>query len=405
MTQKGTRLMKVEWLIIGGGIHGVHIAAKLLSEDLVEPQQLRIVDPHQELLASWQTRTSRTGMLYLRSPSVHHIGLDPWSLLRFAGKKKKQRAKFFTSPYDRPSLDLFNNHCRNIIEEFSLTDLHIKSRVNDCLVDLNTIKVRLTNEQEVIAQNIVLAIGASEQPQWLDWAPKDHPKVQHIFDPRFDSWPSETETVAVIGGGISACQVALRLAKEKHQVHLLTRHELREHQFDSEPGWLGPKYMTAFKRERDLKQRRSKISQARHKGSVPSDVKIALRRAFKNGSVQWYQDQVKAIDYENLKYELKTDLGSKIKVDRILLATGFTTTRPGGEMIDRLVESAALPCASCGYPVVDDSLRWQKNIYVSGPLAELEIGPVSRNIAGARRSAERIVKGLKHQEEKIKQIS
>ena len=397
--------MRVDWLIIGGGIHGVHIAAKLLSEDLVDPEKLRIIDPSQELLASWQTRTSRTGMRHLRSPSVHHIGLDPWSLLKFAGKKKKQRAQFFTSPYDRPSLDLFNNHCRNIIEQFSLTDLHIKSRVSDCLVDLNTITVQLANGQEVIAQNIVLAIGASEQPQWLDWAPKDHPKVQHIFDPQFDNWPSETETVAVIGGGISACQVALRLVKEKHQVHLLARHELREHQFDSEPGWLGPKYMTAFVRERDLKQRRSIISQARHKGSVPSDVKIALRRAVKSGSIHWHQDQVKNAQYENSKYELKTDLGSKIKVDRIILATGFSAKRPGGEMIDRLVESASLPCAGCGYPVVDNALRWHKNIYVSGPLAELEIGPVSRNIAGARRSADRITKALRYQKKMTKQVS
>ena len=65
--------------------------------------------------------------------------------------------------------------------------------------------------------------------------------------------------------------------------------------------------------------------------------------------------------------------------------------RPGGAFIDQLVESASLPCASCGYPVVDKALRWHPRVYVSGPLAELELGPSSRNISGARRAAERLV--------------
>ena len=53
--------------------------------------------------------------------------------------------------------------------------------------------------------------------------------------------------------------------------------------------------------------------------------------------------------------------------------------------------SASLPCARCGYPIVDPSLRWHPGVYVSGPLAELELGPVARNIAGARRAGDRIV--------------
>ena len=61
-------------------------------------------------------------------------------------------------------------------------------------------------------------------------------------------------------------------------------------------------------------------------------------------------------------------------------------------MIDRLIEDFELPCASCGYPIVDDWLRWHPRIHVSGPLAELELGPVSRNIAGARRAGDRLVK-------------
>jgi len=63
-------------------------------------------------------------------------------------------------------------------------------------------------------------------------------------------------------------------------------------------------------------------------------------------------------------------------------------------MVDELVHSARLPCASCGYPIVDQALRWHPRVHVSGPLAELELGPSARNIAGARRAGDRIVKHL-----------
>ena len=55
---------------------------------------------------------------------------------------------------------------------------------------------------------------------------------------------------------------------------------------------------------------------------------------------------------------------------------------------------SSLPCAECGYPVVEPDLRWHPRIYVTGPLAELELGPASRNISGARRAADRIVASL-----------
>jgi hypothetical protein len=39
-------------------------------------------------------------------------------------------------------------------------------------------------------------------------------------------------------------------------------------------------------------------------------------------------------------------------------------------------------------------LQWGPGLYVTGALAELEMGPISRNISGARQAAERIVNSL-----------
>jgi hypothetical protein len=49
-----------------------------------------------------------------------------------------------------------------------------------------------------------------------------------------------------------------------------------------------------------------------------------------------------------------------------------------------------LECAGCGFPVVDDLLQWRPGLHVTGPLAELEVGPASRNIVGARLAGERL---------------
>ena len=81
--------MKTEWLVIGGGIHGVHLAARLIAEAHVNPKQLRIVDPGQRLLQRWRTCTETTGMRHLRSPAVHHLDVEPWSLPHFWDQTKR----------------------------------------------------------------------------------------------------------------------------------------------------------------------------------------------------------------------------------------------------------------------------------------------------------------------------
>lgn len=383
--------MALEWLIVGGGIHGVHIAARLLGDARVPADRLRIVDPGDRLLSRWRACTATTGMSHLRSPSVHHLDLDPWSLDQFALHRKGRRDGLFAPPYHRPALALFDEHCDEVVDAFGLPDLHLRDRAMRCAVDCDGVVVRLASGSEIEAQNLVLAIGASERPDWPEWAPRSHPRVHHVFEPGFDGWPSSGETVAVIGGGISAGQVALRLLDEGHRVHLVSRHTLREHQFDSEPGWLGPMFMEDFSRERDFDRRRSLITEARHRGSVPPDVRIALRGAIDSNRLRWHRAEVEGLGERGDGLVLALTGEDELAADRVLLATGFSSSRPGGSMVDDLIASASLPCAECGYPIVDTSLRWHPRVYVSGPLAELELGPASRNIAGARRAGARLV--------------
>lgn len=382
----------LDWLIIGGGIHGVHIAGRLLKEAGVDPESLLIVDPGERLLERWRTCTATTGMTNLRSPSVHHLDLDPWALQQYAGKRILKNRLLFVPPFNRPNLAIFNAHCDQFISDCGLDQLHVKARAIDCSVNCDAVTVELSNGTELTAANVVLAIGASEQPAWPEWASESNAFIHHVFEPNFDQWPSSTEKVIVVGGGISAGQVALRLVDEGHQVHLVSRHAFRIHQFDSDPGWLGPKFMSNFRREMDVDRRRSLITEARHRGSVPPDVHRALKRALKQQTLASYESDIESVIFGDDGVEMRLSGGVLLNAERILLATGFSAQRPGGGFIDNLVRSESLACAQCGYPIVDDALRWHPRIYVSGPLAELELGPVSRNIAGARRAGDRLVK-------------
>lgn len=75
-------------------------------------------------------------------------------------------------------------------------------------------------------------------------------------------------------------------------------------------------------------------------------------------------------------------MGSRVRPSKV-----SRTSSSSGEAVRRL----GLRCAACGYPVVSPSLAWSDGLHVTGPLAELELGPSSRNIAGARRAADRLV--------------
>lgn len=388
--------MTLDWLIVGGGVHGVHLAARLLGDAKVSPERVRIVDPAPRLMERWRTCAATTGMTHLRSPVVHHVGLNPFSLLRFAGKPRNRAPNLLAPPYDRPSLDLFNAHADQVIGDLGLDSIHVQARATSIDLDCDGVSVQTAEEGVFDAQRVVLAIGASEQPHWPDWAERGHPRVHHVFEPGFVAWPGRgLETVAVVGGGISAAQIALRLCKEGHRVHLISRHEVRVHQFDSDPGWLGPRNMVDFLMLKDLAKRRARITEARHRGSVPPDVARALKRATQAGRLVHHQANVETLDAGAGGARIYLSSGGPIETDRVLLATGFEAHRPGGKMIDDLIASAALPCATCGYPVVDPGLRWHPRVHVSGPLAELELGPAARNIAGARRAAERLLSSLR----------
>ncbi|TVP44696.1 MAG: hypothetical protein EA350_11030 [Gemmatimonadales bacterium] len=71
----------------------------------------------------------------------------------------------------------------------------------------------------------------------------------------------------------------------------------------------------------------------------------------------------------------------------ILLATGLAGAGEGSSWIRPVADRLGLPLAEDGVPQLDRGLWWGDRIFLSGTLADLQLGPVAGNIAGARMAA------------------
>jgi hypothetical protein len=549
----GCYIPHYKWLIVGGGIHGVGIAARLVGEGKILEsndwgnlnKHLLVVDEHPSLLHSWKERTRATGMAFLRSSAGFHLDVPAQGLREFAGDyhtkggiatavpsptRKKQPSKkdlrkaknnrnkgsnpngvFVGSDYQRPALELFNDHCDLVVDKYGLDDYFFKGRVESICCPSNNnggnkaaparVVIRTGSDAPtttVSADNIVLAVG-NDDPLFPEWATdlvsknnKDNNninhKIFHILQISDDADSSGTNdgdngddsndeigrprVVAIIGGGISAVHKALQLTSVDNinnkkntdddgkkpsdvVVHIVSRHQVREQQFDTHQDWMmtdelaqrslekGGKGLTERQKEfRTLQapaERREVIRRERIPGTVPTYMtrsRGGLEEAIADGKIRWHvagvsdaNDHADATAGEsengstkaNGKYQLNLTNGNCIIADEIILATGLGKRPPGHNIIHPLAEQANLPLSPCGYPLVDPSLQWKQHqqsslsgntnkersnddgvdvvaplltmsskIYVSGGLAELELGPSARNIAGARMAAERI---------------
>jgi cation diffusion facilitator CzcD-associated flavoprotein CzcO len=384
-----------DWLIIGGGVHGCTISTYLIKHGIVHTEKLCIIDPHSEPMARWKRNTDRISMPNLRSPSVHHIDVDPFSLQQF-GKISEEQNHFY-GRYKRPSLLLFNDHSDKVISETNLKKSWHRGLVENIVKQHDSWYVMTEVGETIKAKNVVIAISVNDQPlipKWVEELVAHNPeRVHHIFDDKLPELSEMKAPMAIIGGGITAVHLAIKMSRKyPGEVTLIKRHPFRIHDFDSDPGWLGPKRQVPYRKVRDYAMRREKIKEARLKGSVPREVFHTVKKLeaeqklhIVNGEVDSYK--------ANSEFLTMNVSSTTLQVRHILLATGFVPTRPG-KWIEGLIEAENLSCAYCGYPIVDKNLQWCPHLYVMGPLAELEMGPIARNISGARQAAERIVASL-----------
>lgn len=383
-----------EWIIIGGGIQGCTLATYLLEHGCTKIEDMQIIDPHNEPLTQWKTYTNRIEMSNLRSPAVHHLAPNPYHITQFA--KKKQWDNAFYGYYKKPNLEFFHYHSEDVLEQLQIHSAWKQGRVENVRRKLDEWVVTLESGEELQAKNVAITAGFTEQlliPKWAEKLKENHPDlVRHVFEKEWNS-SNVGNHVAVIGGGITGAHTAIKWSNMGQQVTLLIKDVLKIHEFDSDPGWLGPKKMTKYRKLNDYKERRKVIREARHKGSLPPNIYQKLMKYVQQGKVTIVEDTIKDATLENTRVKLQSE-NNHYHFDQVILATGFTSNIEDVHWLQNIIKSEQLTCAHCGFPIVTKNLQWAKGLYVTGALAELEIGPTARNISGARTAAERIVQSF-----------
>ncbi len=386
----------LDWLIIGGGIQGTHVSLYLTRRKNVAPDRVRVLDPYPAPLAVWERHSTNTGMEFLRSPHAHNLHFDPFSLVTFARTGAGAPLARFTEPFGRPALDLFQAHSAHLIERYHLDRLRITGRAQGLTRIQDGWRVE-TADGGIDTRHVVIAIGNTENPFWPEWSlplREAGAPISHVFEADFDrahlpAW----EHAVVVGGGITAVQTALVLAMaQPGTVTLLMRHAPRVHNFDSDPAWIDGRQLQPFHQTQDYAQRRAIIAEARHRGSMPPDVARDLKTGLEGSLLQQHIDDITSVTQaqDGSTIEIHLANGNALRTDRLVLATGFDSARPGGVWLERAVADYGLPTAPDHYPILKPTLEWAQGLYVMGPLAELEVGPTARNFIGARLASDRI---------------
>ena len=435
--------------IIGGGIHGVSIALRLRREVPTAANRIAIIDRHPLPLTQWRHKTERQGMAFLRSPAVHHITPDALGIVEYA--EHHNRTDELAPPYAQPSTQLFWDFCtdtlssvgagspcppreigfpssvgagsprppdsqihptnssvgagspcppkQNIYHQFEIAKLRWDKGAGKFPFRLIS-----TNNTGFRSSCVVLAIGADDcayiPPEFTQWQRQYPETVLHAsqFTVGSEGRQDSESKIVIVGGGLTAGTLAKSLSERGHHVALIARKALKTEQFDFPPIWLGPKALTEFANETDFRRRYDIIQQNRGEGSITPDIMEIL---VSDPNIDLYpktciRNIVATEEYRSpQRLQIETTQGIITDVSRVVLATGYRFDLRRYEFLAELITKHQIPILR-GLPCLDDDLQLHpvQNLFASGTIAQLQIGPASGNIAGAGLAYERFCKKL-----------
>lgn len=392
--------MSHEYAVVGGGIHGTHVAHRLVGETDLEPAELAILEPRGELLASFREKARACGMDTLRSPFVHHLGVEPFGLRDFAeARDREDELRPAPNHPRRPSLSLFLDHARHAIERSGIDTAVVEAAATG--IDREDGWLRIgTDAGPIRAERCVLAVGQGP-PRKPDWARGlgDAP-ISHVWDesvPVDEREPSGR--VCVVGGGVTAAHLAVNLA-ERVPVTLLARHDLRPEQVEADPPWINWRRME--NRLHPLppgsEARLERVRRAHNTGSVPPSLLREVEAASDRGELRVRRGEVGSARASGGEVVLRLADGSVDRFRGVICATGFGDAA-AHPLVRDVSNSLGLETGAGGLAVLDDdSLEWRSaegsggsGVFVTGALGALTLGPLAGTIAGARRSGDRLV--------------
>jgi len=398
----GTPDARVDWVVVGGGIHGVHLAVRLLESGLASLDRLRIVEPD-ALFGAFRAKCTSCGMTEFRSPFVHHVDSDPFSLRDYA-RANGRTNEFVPSEFgaDRPSASLFFDHAEQVCDQYGLESAHLKTRVTRLRDDGRTVHLE-TIDGQIQADWCLLAVGnggSYSMPAWTTGISEDAP-VTHVWDGFQPDAVGPQACLGIVGGSITAIQLLTELARPSREITLFSRSPLRVEQLEAETEWMHFSELDRLHGLPPASQERARlIESARNNGAVPPYTARRFRRVAGNQPVTVEESEVSRVTPAGGTVVVTCEDGTTVCLDKLVCATGFGSPYDG-PLFRKLRAETSLQTGYRGAPVLDDdTLRWRRQdgtlsrVFVSGVAARQVLGPFARNIVGARRAGSVITEAV-----------
>jgi cation diffusion facilitator CzcD-associated flavoprotein CzcO len=395
--------MQTDIAIIGAGPQALTLVTNLLQKKAQMRLRFQVIDPSGGWMAQWQQQFAAQEIPHLRSPAVHHPDPNSHALRSFATGRSHE----MHPPYDRPGTQLFHEFCQTVVQRWQLQDRVYPARVMR-LQALRPRQFRLELDKGEIlkARRVVLATGGGvpNLPAWVNRVAQTYPadRLCHSSQITLPALPSlRGETVLIVGGGLTSGHLAVGAVQRGAQVLLMTRRVFQEKLFDAEPGWLGPKYLKGFHAETDWQARWQMVQQARNGGSLTPEMMTQLRRLARTGQVKLYEQcQVQDAAWQDNAWKVCCDNHTvhdciaHQPIHRIWLATGSQVNITAHPLMSDILAQYPAEIVN-GLPVLDEHLRWPGcDLFLMGPWAALQVGPVARNLFGGKLACDRIVPAL-----------
>ena len=395
----------IDLAIAGAGPQALTLVTHLLQKRKRLRGRFLVFDPSGDWLQRWQYQFAAAEIPHLRSPAVHHPDPNPHALRTFA----EQRPQELFPPYDLPGTALFWEFCQEVIERWQLQNLVYPAQIKaiEPVEHKNRQRFRLwlADGQSILTRRVVLAIagGKPQIPAWVDNIPPTYPAHTLVHSEKIDlrTMYLTGEKILIIGSGLTSGHLAIGAIKRGAKVLIMARRQFYEKLFDAEPGWLGPKYLKGFYAEPSWDKRWQLIQSARNGGSLTPAVLTHLRRLEKEGSLTFYENcEVSRAQWQENHWQVSCnypgdhDCLAHLAIDHIWLCTGSTIDVRQWPLLKEIQATYPAPMVH-GLPVLDSALRWRScNLHIMGGAAALQLGPVARNLAGARMAGDRLVDGL-----------
>lgn len=421
------------------------------SQQRCDKQKICVVDP-QDWLQGWSSKFDALNIGFLRSPTIAHPDMfDSTALLAYAQMQGRHREELFESGctemtkllsqggqsqtqsglWALPSTELFQDFCLDLIK--SLPHDFIRSTVSDIDDDVQSLnndeedeeeddiqssfRVHLASGQTIIANSVVLALGTVGKPIIPGFLSSTNTNASISMPPPscvmqwYDPFPPNLATckcqnkiqsvhVLVIGGGLTAVQTAQKWARwvgdnAGGRVTLCSRRPLVERHFDLGVEWFdrrtSTKCMSDFYHQ-PVMDRLEMIKSTRGGGSVPPIYMRDVERLEKMGTLKRIVGEATSCIQKNKDGPAEVTInGVSYSFDLIVLACGVQPDCSSHPLLAEVLNRWPLPVHG-GFPCVTEDVEWRSktNLFVTGSLASLNLGPDAGNLMGARRAAQLI---------------